>query len=388
MPLGDSITKGVSGSSDSTGYRRTLYLSLTGAGHSVNFVGSQANGHPTDFDRDHEGHGGYRADQIRDSISSWLTTNPADIILLHIGTNDISQGQSVSSTVSEVNQILDRIDAKSTSIVVFLARIINRNDSYSATTTTYNIQLQALANTRIANGDLITVVDMEAALNYPSDLADVVHPNDAGYAKMAQCWFTSLSDYLASVAIQLSSFTGKIGNQDEIRLAWVTQTEINNYGFDIERRTSDSLLDHWSKIGFLPGFGTCNSIHHYYFIDQNLLPGKYNYRIKQINNDGSFEYYGIVEAVIIMPTTFVLEQNYPNPFNSLTTISFTLPSKLNVSLKIFDFLGRDMTTIISEELPAGIHSQQWNAEGLTSGIYFYKLQAGRFIQTKKLVLLK
>ncbi len=107
MPLGDSITEGVLGSSDDTGYRRALYLSLTAAGHSVNFVGSLANGTPTDFDRDHEGHSGWRADQIRNNISSWLTTNPADIILLHIGTNDISQGQSVSSTVSEVNEIWD-----------------------------------------------------------------------------------------------------------------------------------------------------------------------------------------------------------------------------------------------------------------------------------------
>ncbi len=198
MPLGDSITKGVTGSSDSTGYRRALYLSLTGAGYSVNFVGSQANGHPTDFDRAHEGHGGWRADQIRDSISGWLTKNPADIILLHIGTNDISQGQTVGSTVHEVKQILDRIDAKSTATVVFLARIINRSDGYSARTTTYNRQLKDSADRWIMNGDRIIVVDQETALSYPADLADAVHPNDTGYGKMAQCWFTALSSYLAA----------------------------------------------------------------------------------------------------------------------------------------------------------------------------------------------
>ncbi|MGA9363632.1 MAG: invasin domain 3-containing protein, partial [Bacteroidota bacterium] len=198
MPLGDSITKGVTGSSDSTGYRRALYLSLTGAGYSVNFVGSQANGHPTDFDRAHEGHGGWRADQIRDSISGWLTKNPADIILLHIGTNDISQGQTVGSTVHEVKQILDRIDAKSTTTVVFLACIINRSDGYSARTTTYNRQLKDSADRWIMNGDRIIVVDQETALSYPADLADAVHPNDTGYGKMAQCWFTALSSYLAT----------------------------------------------------------------------------------------------------------------------------------------------------------------------------------------------
>jgi lysophospholipase L1-like esterase len=199
MPLGDSITRGVHGSSDSTGYRRALYQSLTGAGHSVDFVGSQTDGTPTDFDRNHEGHSGWRADQIRDNISSWLTTNPADIILLHIGTNDISQHQAdfgVGGTIHEVRQILDRIDAKSTATVVFLARIINRNDGYSATTTTYNRQLQDSADKWITKGDLITVVDQESALSYPADLADAVHPNDVGYGKMAQCWFTALASYL------------------------------------------------------------------------------------------------------------------------------------------------------------------------------------------------
>jgi lysophospholipase L1-like esterase len=199
MPLGNSITQGVAGSSDDTGYRRALYLSLTAAGHTINFVGSQTTGIPTDFDRNHEGHSGWRADQIRDNVSTWLTTNPADIILLHIGTNDISQGNTNVSTVSEVNEILNRIDARSTATVVFLARIINRADGYSAATTDYNARLQALADTRIASGDLIIVVDQEAALTYPADLADAVHPNDAGYLKMAHCWFTTLSEYLHPV---------------------------------------------------------------------------------------------------------------------------------------------------------------------------------------------
>ena len=199
MPLGNSITQGVAGSSDDTGYRRALYLSLTSAGHTINFVGSQTTGIPTDFDRNHEGHSGWRADQIRDNVSGWLTTNPADIILLHIGTNDISQGNTNISTVSEVNEILNRIDARSTATVVFLARIINRADGYSAATTDYNARLQALADTRIASGDLIIVVDQEAALTYPADLVDAVHPNDAGYLKMAQCWFTTLSEYLHPV---------------------------------------------------------------------------------------------------------------------------------------------------------------------------------------------
>jgi hypothetical protein len=89
-----------------------------------------------------------------------------------------------------------------------------------------------------------------------------------------------------------------------------------------------------------------------------------------------------------LPTHFSLDQNYPNPFNPATTISFTLPSKSFVSLKVFDILGREVATIISEEMSAGSYSRQWNAANMSSGIYFYRLQAGTFIETKKLVLLR
>ncbi|MEW6655066.1 MAG: T9SS type A sorting domain-containing protein, partial [Bacteroidota bacterium] len=88
------------------------------------------------------------------------------------------------------------------------------------------------------------------------------------------------------------------------------------------------------------------------------------------------------------PTHFNLEQNYPNPFNPATTISFSLPSKTFVSLKVFDALGREVSILVSEELPAGTYSSQWNASGLPSGVYFYRLQAGSFVDTKKLILLK
>jgi len=199
MPLGDSITYGTS-STGTVGYRRPLYQLLSGAGYSVDFVGSQTTGSPEDFDRNHEGHSGWRADQIRENITGWLNSTPADIVLLHIGTNDISQNQGAAGTVSEISQILDRIDAWETAhnqVWVILARIINRNDWWEGITTTLNGLIQTLADTRIAAGDRIIVVDMESALIYPGDLADTVHPNDTGYGKMAAVWFAELETLLA-----------------------------------------------------------------------------------------------------------------------------------------------------------------------------------------------
>jgi hypothetical protein len=99
-------------------------------------------------------------------------------------------------------------------------------------------------------------------------------------------------------------------------------------------------------------------------------------------------YINGVEPPIISPNSFTLEQNYPNPFNPTTTISFSLPSKSFVSLKVFDVIGREVAIIVSEELSAGNYSRQWNATNLSSGIYFYRLQSGSYIETKKLVLLR
>jgi lysophospholipase L1-like esterase len=199
MPLGDSITYGTN-STGTVGYRRPLYQMLSGAGYSVDFVGSQTDGSPADFDLNHEGHRGWRADQIRDGITGWLNSTPADVVLLHIGTNDITQYQGATSTAAEIGQILDDIYAWETThnqVWVVLARIINRTDSLSGVTTTLNGLIQTLANTRIAGGDKIVVVNMESALSYPGDMSDTVHPNDTGYGKMAAVWFTELETLLA-----------------------------------------------------------------------------------------------------------------------------------------------------------------------------------------------
>ncbi|MBN1348039.1 putative Ig domain-containing protein [candidate division KSB1 bacterium] len=210
MPLGDSITRGAAGSPEDTGYRRALYLSLTTAGHSIDFVGNLSDGVPQDFDRDHEGHDGWRADQIRENVYYWLVNNPADIVLLHIGTNDISHGETAAGIAVEIDQILDKIDQYetdySTMITVFLARIINRSNPTSAQgleTTALNDAIQSLADTRVSSGDNIIVVDQENALVYPDDLDDTLHPNDTGYSKMAAAWFTALDNFLPPQLVNL-----------------------------------------------------------------------------------------------------------------------------------------------------------------------------------------
>ena len=193
MPLGDSITLGYDGSSsDLGGYRSKLETGLLSESYEFDFVGSLNYG-PSDFDNDHEGHGGWQADEIASSIYQWLIDNPAEVVLLHIGTNDISKGQNTEGIAEEIDLILDRIDryeiATNTNIVVILARIINQKEPIQ-NIIDLNSAIQDLADAR--EDDNIIVVDMEKALYYPDDMSDNLHPNNNGYAKMADIWLDAI----------------------------------------------------------------------------------------------------------------------------------------------------------------------------------------------------
>jgi len=204
MPLGNSITYGYLGDE---GYRKDLYLDLVNSGYNVDFVGSLSDG--VGFDNNHEGHMGWRADQIRDDVYGWLVANPADVILLHIGTNDITDGQAPSGVVAEAQGILDNIDQWQSdygeTVTVILARIIlTTNETLNNAITTYNNALETMASTRITNGDRIITVDMQNALSYPSELSDEFHPTPTGYAIMANVWYDALVNLWAEHTLTIT----------------------------------------------------------------------------------------------------------------------------------------------------------------------------------------
>ena len=201
--------------------------------------------------------------------------------------------------------------------------------------------------------------------------------------------------------VELSSFTATVSSSS-VKLYWVTSTEVNNYGFDIERNTPLSpfsrgeAADVWEKIGFVYGSGNSNSPKIYSLIDDNVSAGSYLYRLKQIDNDGKFEYSKTVDVSIIKPDAFTLEQNYPNPFNPTTKIKYTIPSvtlrqaqgDVLVSLKVFDVLGNEAAVLVNETQQPGNYEVEFKAEKLSSGVYYYRLQAGTFVETKKMILLR
>ncbi len=208
----------------------------------------------------------------------------------------------------------------------------------------------------------------------------------------------STSWSLASLPVELTSFTGKLFS-NKIYLKWSTATEINNFGFDIERTSS---LRNWQKIGFVCGHGNCNSTNNYSYIDAEgwndesaLKPGIFYYRLKQIDNDGTFSYSKEIEVNLNSPSRFTLEQNYPNPFNPLTVIGFRLIEDSHVHLKVYDMLGNEVKTLVDENRKAGTHTVKFDASRLSSGVYMYKLtaapsdeQAVNFTDVKKMLVLK
>ena len=188
------------------------------------------------------------------------------------------------------------------------------------------------------------------------------------------------------VPVELNSFTGTIDG-NKVTLNWETATEINNLGFDIERTTSVKN-NNWEKIGFVEGNGTSTEPHTYFFSDKNLSSGTYNYRLKQIDNNGTYKYINLDESFTVQPVEFNLSQNYPNPFNPATMIKYSLPEASRVSLKVYNVIGKEVETLVNDEKPAGTYEVNFDAAQLPSGIYFYQLKTGNFVETKKMVYQK
>jgi len=186
------------------------------------------------------------------------------------------------------------------------------------------------------------------------------------------------------VPVEFTSFSSVVDGNNVI-LNWSTATELNNLGFEVQRSTAGN---EFATVGFVNGHGTTTEAKDYRFVDANLTAGNYTYRLKQVDFNGTFSYSDEVNADVTAPVQFELSQNYPNPFNPGTTIKFSIPQSSNVTLKIFNTLGQEVSTVLNQNMEAGIHTIDFNASELNSGVYFYRLDAGQFSEVKKMTLIK
>ncbi|MEO6693700.1 MAG: T9SS type A sorting domain-containing protein [Ignavibacteria bacterium] len=185
--------------------------------------------------------------------------------------------------------------------------------------------------------------------------------------------------------VELTSLISTVAGRN-VSLNWTTSFEENNSGFEIHRSSEES---DWSIIGFVHGYGNSTINHYYSFNDVNLTSGNYKYRLKQIDFNGNYNFHYLTNNVIIgIPEKFFLSQNYPNPFNPFTIINYQITISDQVSIKIYDFSGKEVAQIINEIKGAGFYSIKFQPKDLPSGVYYYKIESGSFTDTKKMVLLK
>lgn len=193
----------------------------------------------------------------------------------------------------------------------------------------------------------------------------------------------------AALPVELTSFkaTTSLAN---VYLNWSTATEVNNYGFEIQRQKTEirNQKSEWENIGFVQGSGNSNSPKEYSFTDTPTGGQQFQYRLKQIDFDGKFEYSETIEAKLETPANFALLQNFPNPFNPSTIIRFELPKESNVTLKVFNILGEEVATLVNKVMTPGRQEVTFDGSKLASGMYIYRIQAGNFVEVKKLLLLK
>ncbi|MCB0727301.1 MAG: T9SS type A sorting domain-containing protein [Ignavibacteriae bacterium] len=189
-----------------------------------------------------------------------------------------------------------------------------------------------------------------------------------------------------ALPVELRSFTALVTNSS-VSLSWNTVSETNNSGFDIERKSVDS--EQWKKIGYAQGHGNTNISYEYNFVDFNVASGKYNYRLKQIDFNGNYEYHNLTSNVNVgTPDKFNLSQNYPNPFNPSTTINFDMPTDGYVSLKVYNTSGKEVADLVNETRSAGYHTIVFNAAALSSGVYYYRLESNGVSKVMKMALIK
>lgn len=257
-----------------------------------------------------------------------------------------------------------------------------------------NLSLSDGIDTVVFRVDGDTDIDGQPEPTWPQDVIGIgsQFDNSAPYSSGYQVFPRYFaSDFLpgGTLPVELVSFTASVSN-NAVRLNWATATEKNNSGFEIERKSAGG---NYEKIAFVTGSGTTTESRVYSYVDSDVHTGKYTYRLKQVDFDGSFAYSNEVEVDAAVPSQYTLEQNFPNPFNPATTISFNLPVDAKVKLRVYDVLGKEIQQVVDNNLAAGNYSFNVNFAAKASGVYFYRLEANgidgsNFTSMMKMILNK
>jgi len=231
-----------------------------------------------------------------------------------------------------------------------------------------------------------TYTDEDIQLNthyYYAATSIDIFDNESGFSNTVEIETTP-------IPVELSAFTARI-DMNNVILEWGTASESNNYGFEIQRCQNEIKL--FQKIGFVNGNGTTTTPNKYSFIDKDLSKNQYQYRLKQIDYNGDFEFSKVIEISVGPIEEFRLYQNYPNPFNPTTTILYSLPQSCHVELKIYNVNGQEVYKLVDEFQVAGQHNVKWDSSDfhtakISSGVYYYRIKALSYTKLRRMILLK
>lgn len=259
------------------------------------------------------------------------------------------------------------------------------------TLSTYTVNTNASGvspDVTVINGDNGDVIKATATLQIPGG---ITYSGVSGVLQLLVLGRTTTGLRTAQITygalpVELGSFTASINNRN-VELNWNTSAETNNAGFEVERKLSGS--ESWQELAFVSGNGFTNTVRNYTYTDRNLSEGTYNYRLKQVDYNGNFEYFNLNSEIEIgTPNSYNISQNYPNPFNPSTKINFEMAKEGNVSIKVFDYTGKEISTLVNGFRSAGYYTIDFNAINLSSGIYFYRMEANNFTKVMKMSLIK
>jgi hypothetical protein len=277
------------------------------------------------------------------------------------------------------------------------------NDPSSSMTLTFNKPV-AISSLRLADGDgsitqnfvltptpsgtnNITTVPMGGGVaaslgsSFSNITAITITPQLGGTT-----WYILDNVVLQTVLpVELNTFIAVV-NSNKILLKWSTATEVNNAGFQVERKMNTE--NEWTNIGFVQGDGNSNSPKEYSFTDGRVNACSYTYRLKQVDNNGNYKFSKEVEAKIEIPSEFSLSQNYPNPFNPTTIIKYQIPKSGLVILTVYNILGKELTTLVNETKEQGYYTAAFDASKFASGVYIYQLRTNDFVSNKKMIIVK
>jgi hypothetical protein len=301
------------------------------------------------------------------------------------GTPDWTPAPNQQYNMSVIGKILwDGLPSSNTNDLI--AAFVNDECRGVTNTTTFQNLFFLTVGSNVQSGEEIYFRTYNAVLDQIDSTVNSNQPeifiNQGELGSIDAPWVAT-----SPLPVELVGFTVSANGGSSAMLQWETATELNNHGFEVERKNkNDESI--WSKITFVEGAGNSNSPKLYSFNDNNIIGGThFVYRLKQIDNDGTFTYSSEVEIEVV-PTEYTLYQNYPNPFNPSTKIRISIIEPQRVDLRLYNAIGEEVKVLFSQNLDVGYHEVEFRVDDLAGGIYFYRITAGQFVDTKKMILLK